>query len=119
VAQEYRRQVLCDDINLNKIFSYIIMSDLDIINSITAEPERPPEHVSLEEIINGVPCMALNNPATYALYLHYNDKHLDDGEKVKVNNIIEKMRRERSAINKKNIQYMEKHLKEKVIEETE
>jgi len=95
------------------------MSDLDIINSITAEPERPPEHVSLEEIINSVPCMALNNPATYALYLHYNDKHLDDGEKVKVNNIIEKMRRERSAINKKNIQYMEKHLKEKVIEETE
>ena len=56
------------------------MSDLDIINSITAEPERPPDHVSLEEIINSVPCMALNNPATYALYLHYNDKHLDEGE---------------------------------------
>ena len=65
--------------------------------------------------------MALNNPATFALYLHYNDKHLDDGEKVKVNNIIEKLKRERSAINKKNIQYMErdKDKIENLIEETE
>jgi len=95
------------------------MSDLDIINSITAEPERPPDHVSLEEIINSVPCMALNNPATYALYLHYNDKHLDDGEKHKVNCIIEKLKRERGAIDKKNIVYMEKHINEKVIEQDE
>lgn len=95
------------------------MSDLDIINSITAEPERPPDHVSLEEIINSVPCMALNNPATYALYLHYNDKHLDEGEKHKVNNIIYKLKRERGQIDKKNIVYMEKHLNEKVIEQDE
>jgi len=95
------------------------MSDLDIINSITAEPERPPDHVSLEEIINSVPCMALNNPATYALYLHYNDKHLDEGEKHKVNNIIDKLKRERGQIDKKNIVYMEKHLNEKVIEQDE
>ena len=73
----------------------------------------------LEEIINSVPCMALNNPATFALYLHYNDKHLDDGEKVKVNNIIEKLKRERSAINKKNIQYMERDKTKNLIEETE
>jgi len=77
------------------------MSDLDIINSITASPERPPDHVSLEEIINSVPCMALNNPATFALYLHYNDKHLEDDEKEKVNGIIEKLKLERSRINKK------------------
>jgi len=95
------------------------MSDLDIINSITAEPERPPNHVSLEEIINSVPCMELNNPATFALYLHYNDKHLEDEEKVKVNNIIEKLRRERSAINRKNIEYMERDKVAKLIEETE
>ncbi len=95
------------------------MSDLDIINNITAEPERPTDHVSLEEIINSVPCMALNNPATFALYLHYNDKHLDDGEKVKVSNIIEKLKRERSAINKKNIEYMERDKMKNLIEETE
>ena len=83
------------------------MSDLDIINNITSEPERPPEHVSLEEIINSIPCMALNNPATFALYLHYN-KHLEEDEKTKVNNIIEKLKRERSAANKKNIRYMER-----------
>ena len=96
------------------------MSDLDIINSITASPQRPPDHVSLEEIINSVPCMALNNPATFALYLHYNDKHLEDDEKEKVNGIIEKLKLERSRINQKNIEYMERHkdMKE-LIEETE
>ena len=83
------------------------MSDLDIINNITSEPDRPPDHVSLEEIINSIPCMALNNPATFALYLHYN-KHLEEDEKTKVNNIIEKLKRERSAANKKNIRYMER-----------
>lgn len=101
-------------------------SDLDIINSITAEPVRPPDHVSLEEIINSVPLMALNNPATYALYLHYN-KHLEEDEIKKVNNIIEKLRKERGAANDKNIEYMERDKKErerldqmeKLIEETE
>tara|TARA_R110000824_G_scaffold56345_1_gene154333 strand:+ start:174 stop:464 length:291 start_codon:yes stop_codon:yes gene_type:complete len=83
------------------------MSDLDIINNITSEPDRPPDHVSLEEIINSIPCMSLNNPATFALYLHYN-KHLEEDEKTKVNNIIEKLKRERSAANKKNIRYMER-----------
>jgi glycerol dehydrogenase-like iron-containing ADH family enzyme len=63
--------------------------------------------------------MELNNPATFALYLHYNDKHLEDEEKVKVNNIIEKLRRERSAINRKNIEYMERDKVAKLIEETE
>ena len=97
------------------------MNDLDIINNITTEPERPPNHVSLEEIINGIPYMALNNPATFALYLHYNDKHLEDDEKKKVNNIIEKLKRERSAANKKNIEYMErdKDKNPKLIDETE
>ena len=83
------------------------MSDLDIINNITSEPDRPPDHVTLEEIINSIPCMALNNPATFALYLHYN-KHLEEDEKTKVNNIIEKLKRERSAANKKNIRYMDR-----------
>jgi|TARA_R100000081_G_C4813619_1_gene173060 hypothetical protein len=95
------------------------MSDLDIINSITASPVRPPEHVSLEEIINSVPCMELNNPATFALYLHYNEKHLEADEKKKVNGIIEKLKIERSAINRKNIQYMERHKMKELIEKTE
>ncbi len=92
------------------------MSDLELINSIASEPIRPPEHVSLEQIINEVPNMDLKTPATYALYLHYNP-HLDDGEREKVNNIIEKMRQERTQINKKNIDYMEKHIKEESGEE--
>lgn len=95
------------------------MSDLDIINSITASPVRPTDHVSLEEIINSVPCMTLNNPATFALYLHYNDKHLEDDEKDKVNGIIEKLKLERSQLNKKNIEYMERHKMKELIEETE
>ncbi len=95
------------------------MSDLDIINSITASPVRPTDHVSLEEIINSVPCMTLNNPATFALYLHYNDKHLEDDEKDKVNGIIEKLKLERSQHNKKNIEYMERHKMKELIEETE
>ncbi len=95
------------------------MSDLDIINSITASPVRPTDHVSLEEIINSVPCMTLNNPATFALYLHYNDKHLEDDEKNKVNGIIEKLKLERSQLNKKNIEYMERHKMKELIEETE
>ena len=87
------------------------MSDFDLINSIASEPIRPPEHVSLEQIINEVPNMGLKCPATYALYLHYNP-HLDDGEREKVTAIIEKMRQERTQINKKNIQYMTKHIEE-------
>ena len=92
------------------------MSDLDLINSIASEPARPPEHVSLEQIINEVPNMDLKCPATYALYLHYNP-HLDDGEREKVNAIIEKMRVERTQINKRNIDYMDKHIKEESDEE--
>jgi len=87
-------------------------SDLDIINSITAQPIRPPDHISLEEIINSVPTMTLNNPATYALYLHYN-KHLEEDEKKKVNDIIEKLRIQREAVNDKNIAFMERDKKER------
>ena len=93
------------------------MSDLDLINSIASEPIRPPDHVSLEQIINEIPNMTLECPATFALYLHYNP-HLEEGEREKVNNIIEKMRLERTQINNKNIQFMEKHLKEESGEET-
>ncbi len=96
------------------------MSDLDIINSVCASPIRPPDHVSLEEIIASIPCMGYNNPATFALYLHYNKKHLEADETNKVNAVIEKLKLERSAANRKNIQYMERHkdMKE-LIEETE
>ena len=85
------------------------MGDLEIINSINTEPIRPPEHVSIDEIINSVPCMSLNNPATYSLYLYYNKTHLESDEKDMVNAVIEKLKLERSAINKKNIEYMNRH----------
>ena len=91
------------------------MSDLDIINSLTNEPERPINHISLEEIINSVPCMTLNNPGTYALYLHYNQNHLKEDEVNKINLIIEKFRTERTNINKRNIEFMEKHKNQDII----
>ena len=84
------------------------MSDIDIINSLACEPVRPPNHVSLDEIVNEVPYMDKNNPATYALYLHYNEGHLEEDEKLKVSLVIEKLKKERSAINKKNKEYMER-----------
>ena len=99
------------------------MSDLEIINSLTNEPVRPIEHVSLESIINTIPYMTLNNPATYALYLHYNKDHLEQDEVNKINMVIEKFRVERTNINKRNLEFMEKHKNEdtikKLIEETE
>jgi len=88
------------------------MSDLELINSLSSEPVRPVDHVSIETIIQSVPCMAINTPATYALYLHYNKKHLADDEKVKVELIIERLQKERSRVNKYNMDYMDRDLDE-------
>lgn len=87
------------------------MSDLDIINNLTSTPERPPEHISLEEIVTQVPCMDWNNPTLYTLYMFYNP-HLEQEEREKCEAIIEKFKRERANINAKNIEYMERHKKE-------
>ena len=95
------------------------MSDLDIINSIASEPERPVEHVSLESIIKEVPCMDERCPAAYALYIFYNQKHLSTAEIKKVESVIEKLKTQRSIVNAKNIKYMERDDVAKVIEETE
>ena len=86
------------------------MSEIDIITSIASEPIRPPEHVSLETIISDVPNMSLDNPATYALYIYYNP-HLGDDEREKVEAIIQKFKIERSKINDKNKEYMDRHIK--------
>jgi len=87
------------------------MTDSDLINAIASEPIRPPEHVSFEEIIANVPCMSKDNPALYSLYLHYNENHLDDSEIFKIESIIRKFQIERTNINKKNIEYMERDKK--------
>jgi len=86
------------------------MSDLELINSLSSEPIRPVDHVSIEQIIQMVPCQALNNPSTYALYLYYNKKHLEDAEKVTVELIIERIQKERSQMNKYNMDYMNRDL---------
>jgi len=86
------------------------MSDLDIINSLSSEPVRPPDHVSIEEIITSVPCMAIDTPATYALYIHYNKEHLEEAEVEKVNALILKLQTERSLMMRRNIKYMERDL---------
>jgi len=87
-----------------------IMTDLEIINSLSSEPERPVGHVSIEHIMNVIPCMEINNPSTYALYLYYNKEHLEDDEKNKINNLIEKLQNERSKMNKYNMDYLERDL---------
>ena len=84
------------------------MSDLDILNTIASEPIRPPEHISLEQIINEIPTMDLKNPATYALYMYYNP-HLNDDEREKCEAIINKLKIERTKINEKNVEYLERH----------
>jgi len=90
------------------------MSDTDIINAALAEPERPPNHIGLEQIIAEVPYMTRDTPALYALYLHYNP-HLEQAEKDAVEKLITRMRNQRKAINEKNIQYMER---DKVLEKS-
>ena len=86
------------------------MSDLDIINSLSSEPVRPLNHVSIEEIITSVPCMTIDSPATYALYIHYNKEHLEEAEVEKVNTLILRLQTERSLTMKRNIEYMDRDL---------
>lgn len=96
------------------------MSDMDIINSIADEPARPPEFVSLETIINEIPNQSINNPGTFYLYLHHNKKWLTDEEVKTVEKVINKLKIERTSVNNKNIQYLERHkptLQNEVIKE--
>ena len=94
------------------------MTDMDIINSLADEPVRPPEFTSLETIIAEIPYMSVSNPATFYLYLHYNEKYLSEEEKAQVEKVIYKLKSERDAITDKNIEYLERHKSlEKSIEE--
>ena len=94
------------------------MTDMDIINSLADEPVRPPEFTSLETIIAEIPYMSVSNPATFYLYLHYNEKYLSEEEKAQVEKVIYKLKSERDAITNKNISYLERHKSlEKSIEE--
>ncbi len=91
------------------------MTDIDIINSLADEPIRPPEFTSLDTIINEIPYMSVSNPATFYLYLHYNDQWLSDEEKAQVEKVIYKLKSERDAIVHKNINYLDRH-KNKTLE---
>ena len=62
------------------------MSDLDILNTIASEPIRPPEHISM-----------------------YYNPHLNDDEREKCEAIINKLKIERTKINERNIEYLERH----------
>ncbi len=87
-------------------------TDSDIINSLAGEPIRPPEFVSLEDIINNVPNMNARNPTTFFLYLHYNDKWLSKEEKNQIEIVMEKLKIERDMCSTKNIGYLERWKKE-------
>ena len=84
------------------------MADMDIINSLADEPIRPPEFVSLETIITEIPNMSVNNPATFYLYMYYNDKFLSDEEKSQIEKVINKLKVQRDAATQKNIEYLER-----------
>lgn len=78
---------------------------MDMIKNALNEPERPLEHVTLEQIIGEVPMMTMDCPATYALYLHYNP-HLEADEIADVEKMIERLRRQRTRVNDKNMEYL-------------
>jgi len=84
------------------------MNDMDMIKNALNEPERPLEHVTLEQIIGEVPNMALDCPATYALYLHYNP-HLEKDEVADIERLIERLRTQRTRANDRNIEYLTRH----------
>lgn len=90
---------------------------MDIINSLADEPIRPPEFISLETIISEVPYMSVNNPATFYLYLHYNEQYLTEDEKAQVEKVIHKLKIERDAITDKNINYLDRD-KHKILEKS-
>lgn len=85
------------------------MSDLDIITNLSNEPIRPPEYRSLDSILAEYPLLNTNSPTLFHLYLTYNDKCLSDAEKTSVEKVIEKLRMEQTFINRKNVEYMERH----------
>lgn len=85
------------------------MSDLDIINTLSAEPIRPPEFKTLNDIITEYPLFDINSPTLYHLYLTFNNKYLSDDEKAKIEIVINKLRMEQTLTNRENIAYMERH----------
>lgn len=86
------------------------LEELDsILNSIPPAVEKE-NFVSFDEIQAIDPMFHKENPATYHLYLTYNGNILSDEEKEKVREIIHRLKCRQSMINKRNLEYMNRHL---------
>tara|TARA_R100001015_G_C4613052_1_gene168672 strand:+ start:167 stop:493 length:327 start_codon:yes stop_codon:yes gene_type:complete len=90
------------------------MNDKEIFSRILEEPERPIEFKSLEMILAEYPILDLENPALFQIYKNFNKSHLTEEENLQIDSIILKLRIKQSNIDKKNIAYLERHLKEGV-----
>ena len=90
------------------------MNDKEIFDKILNEPERTFEFKSLEMILMEYPILDLENPALYQIYKNINKSHLSEEENLQLDAVILKLRIRQSNINKQNIEYLERHLKEGV-----
>ena len=90
------------------------MNDKEIFDKILNEPERTIEFKSLEMILMEYPILDLENPALYQIYKNINKSNLSDEENLQLDAIILKLRIKQTNINKHNIEYLERHLKEGV-----
>jgi len=88
------------------------MNDKEIFDKILNEPERKLEFKSLEMLLMEYPILDLENPALYQIYKNLNVSHLSEEENLQLDAIILKLRIKQTNINKQNVEYLERHLKE-------
>lgn len=84
------------------------MSQFDeILNDI---PVFDSEMITLDDIMKIHPSLDLQNPLLYHLYLTYNNNKIKDIEREKIRTIIERLKYNQQAINKYNMEYMNRHI---------
>jgi len=83
--------------------------DNTIIDQAIKEAEKPIDYISLETIVREVPLLTYETPLTYHLYINYNKHILTDEEIKKCMTAIKTLQERRTAINKKQMDYMDKN----------
>ena len=87
------------------------MEDFDLIDRLTQDSQvEKPMLYSLERIMSDIPNLQQDDPMLYVLYKEYNKSLLTHEEHTKVNDLISILKQKQQSIDKKNIEYMEKHL---------
>jgi len=70
---------------------------------------RPPEYISIEQIVSEVPYQNMESPSSWELYLYYNKDILDENEKANVRAVVDKLKKERDMVFERNVEYFEKN----------